>query len=317
MDVSIIVVNWNTRELLLNCLSSACATTAGLDIEIFVVDNGSEDGSSGAVRQAFPGATIIQNTVNRGFAQANNQALARATGRYVLLLNSDAVLTEGSLQGLVSFLDRTPDAGIAACQYIDIDGSRQNSFDNFPTLATELFNKSILKALFPARYPGKRRHYREPLAVDSVIGACMLVRAEAVRQVGRLDEDYFFFLEETDWCFRMQRAGWRVYHLPHIKVYHLQGKSKEKSPVKAWIEYYRSLYLFFKKNRSASSYAVLRTGKVLKLILNVLLVSLGIICTLGVNKGFVRHFHIYAGILLWHLKGCPKEEGLSASRPAV
>lgn len=314
MDVSIVIVNWNTRELLLNCLSSVYATADGLDVEIFVVDNGSEDGSSGAVQKEFPGVTIIQNTVNRGFAQANNQALARATGRYFLLLNSDAVLTEGSLHGLVSFMDSTPGAGIAACQYIDTDGSRQNSFDNFPTLATELFNKSILKTVFPARYPGKRRVYREPLAVDSVIGACMLVRAEAVRKVGGLDEDYFFFLEETDWCFRMRSAGWLVYHLPHISVYHLQGKSKEKSPVRAWIEYYRSLYLFFKKNRSAMSYYLLRTGKVLKLLVNTLLVSLGICCTLGRNKGLVRHFRIYSGLLTWHLKGCPRDEGLAAGR---
>jgi hypothetical protein len=316
MDVSIIIVNWNTRELLLNCLSSVFATASGLDVEIIVVDNGSQDGSSEAARKQFPGITIIQNDRNRGFARANNQALARATGRYFLLLNSDAVLTEGSLQGLVAFIDRTPEAGIASCQYIDTDGSRQNSFDNFPTLATELFNKSTLKLLFPARYPSKRRHYREPVAVDSVIGACMLVRAEAVRKVGVLDEDYFFFLEETDWCFRMRRAGWHVYHLPNIRVYHLQGKSKEKSPVNAWIEYYRSLYLFFKKNRSALSYYVLRAGKVLKLAINTLLVSIGIVCTLGINKGLLRHFRIYSGLLKWHLKGCPKEAGLAGSQPS-
>jgi hypothetical protein len=316
MDVSIIIVNWNTRELLLNCLSSVLATTSGLDIETIVVDNGSQDGSSKAVRKEFPGVTIIQNDRNRGFARANNQALARAAGRYFLLLNSDAVLTEGALQGLVAFMDRTPDAGIAACQFIDTDGSRQNSFDNFPTLATELFNKTVLKILFPARYPSKRREYREPIEVDSVIGACMLVRAEAVRKVGVLDEAYFFFLEETDWCFRMRRAGWHVYHLPDIRVYHLQGKSKEKSPVNAWIEYYRSLYLFFKKNRSAFSYYVLRTGKVIKLAVNLFLVSLGIGCTLGMNKGLIRRFRIYSGLLKWHLRGCPSGKGLAGKQPA-
>ncbi len=315
MDVSIIIVNWNTRELLLNCLSSVLATTSGLAIETIVVDNGSQDGSSEAVRKEFPGVTVIQNDRNRGFARANNQALAGAAGRYFLLLNSDAVLTEGSLQGLVSFMDRTPDAGVAACQFIDTDGSRQNSFDNFPTLATELFNKTILKLLFPARYPSKRRVYREPIEVDSVIGACMLVRAEAVRQVGVLDEEYFFFLEETDWCYRMRRAGWHVYHLPNIRVYHLQGKSKEQSPVNAWIEYYRSLYLFFKKNRGGFSYYVLRAGKALKLAVNLLLVALGIGCTLGMNKGLKRRFRIYSGLLAWHVRGCPKGEGLAGSQP--
>lgn len=316
MDVSIIIVNWNTRELLLNCLSSVFATTSGLACETIVVDNGSQDGSSRAVAEQFPQTTVIQNTENRGFARANNQALAGARGRYILLLNSDAVLTEGSLQGLVSFMDKTPGAGIAACQFISPDGSKQNSFDNFPTLATELLNKTLLKTLFPARYPSKRRDYREPLAVESVIGACMLVRAEAIREVGGLDEDYFFFMEETDWCFRMRRAGWHIYHLPDIRIYHLQGKSKEKSPVNAWIEYYRSLYLFFKKNRGSFSYYFLRTGKVLKLAVNVFLVSLGIGCTLGMNNGLMRRFRIYSGLLQWHLGGCPEEEGLAGKQPA-
>jgi hypothetical protein len=112
----------------------------------------------------------------------------------------------------------------------------------------------------------------------------------------------------------MRRAGWRVYHLPGILVYHLQGKSKEKSPVKAWIEYYRSLYLFFKKNRSALSYYVLRAGKVLKLAVNLFLVSLGIGCTLGMNKGLMRRFRIYSGLLRWHLRGCPEEDGLAAGQ---
>jgi len=310
MDVSIIIVNWNTRELLLNCLSSVFATASGLDVEIMVVDNGSEDGSVGAVREQFPGVTIIQNNLNLGFARANNQALARAAGRYLLLLNSDAALTEGSLQGLVAFMDKTPGAGIAACRYIDIDGSSQNSFDSFPTLATELFNKTILKTLFPARFPSKRRDYREPLEVDSVIGACMLVRAEAVRKVGGLDEDYFFFLEETDWCFRMRRAGWLVYHLPHIRVYHLQGKSKEKSPVKAWIEYYRSLYLFFKKNRSPLSYAALRVARFAKVAVNCALNLLGLFLTAGKSRKLREKTAVYGLLLCWHLLLCPRSWGL-------
>jgi GT2 family glycosyltransferase len=114
----------------------------------------------------------------------------------------------------------------------------------------------------------------------------------------------------------MWRAGWRVYHLPGILVYHLQGMSKEQSPVNAWIEYYRSLYLFFKKNRGYLSYYVLRTGKALKLAVNLFLVSLGIGCTLVMNKGLMRRFRIYSGLLKWHLRGCPSEEGLAGKHPA-
>jgi GT2 family glycosyltransferase len=310
MDISIIIVNWNTKALLLDCLTSVYATTAGLSIETIVVDNGSHDGSVQAVQDRFPQVTLIQNTGNRGFARANNQALARTTGRYVLLLNSDALLTEGALNNLVAFMDTTPGAGIAAGQYLNQDGSKQNSFDNFPTLATELLNKTLLRILLPNKYPSKKKEYREPMEVDSVIGACMLVRAEAIKQLGALDEDYFFFMEETDWCFRMHRAGWKIYHLPHINVYHLQGKSKEKNPSKAWIEYYRSVYIFFKKQRSPRSYYFLRIARVGKLLINMALVSLGLLLTLGMASGLKRRCTIYRDVLIWHIKLCPLSGGL-------
>ena len=310
MDVSIIVVNWNTKELLLACLKSIYGTTTGLDIEVIVVDNGSHDGSSQAIKENFPQAKLIQNFENKGFAKANNQALSIVTGHYILLLNSDALLTDGSLKNLINFMDKTPVAGIAACQYINSDGSKQNSFDNFPTLTTELLNKTFLKTLFPKKYPSKKKEYYEPMEVESVIGACMLVRKEAITQVGMLDEDYFFFMEETDWCLRMHKAGWKVYHLPEIKVYHLQGQSKEKDPSKAWIEYYRSSYIFFKKHRSIFSYFTLRILRVFKLIINLTLVLLGFIATLGLDRGLKRRLHIYRDLLLWHLKWCPASTGL-------
>jgi len=310
MDVSIIVVNWNTKELLLACLKSIYGTTTGLDIEVIVVDNGSHDGSSQAIKENFPQAKLIQNFENKGFAKANNQALSIALGHYILLLNSDALLTDGSLKNLINFMDKTPVAGIAACQYINSDGSKQNSFDNFPTLTTELLNKTLLKTLFPKKYPSKKKEYYVPMEVESVIGACMLVRKEAITQVGMLDEDYFFFMEETDWCFRMHKAGWKVYHLPEIKVYHLQGQSKEKDPSKAWIEYYRSSYIFFKKHRSIFYYFTLRILRVFKLIINLSLVLLGFIATLGLDRGLKRRLHIYRDLLLWHLKWCPASTGL-------
>jgi len=310
MDASIIIVNWNTKKLLLGCLKSVYDTTTGLNIEVLVVANGSNDGSADEVKEDFPQAKLIQNAENKGFAKANNQAFSISSGRYLLLLNSDALLTDGALKGLVNFMDETPEASIAACQYLNHDGGKQNSFDNFPTLATELLNKTLLKTLFPKKYPSKKKEYHEPMEVDSVIGACTIVRREAIRQVGMLDEDYFFFMEETDWCFRMHKAGWKVYHLPEIKVYHLQGQSKEKNPSKAWIEYYRSSYTFFKKHRSVSSYYTLRILRVGKLIINLVLVLLGLFVTLGLDKGLKRRFRIYRDLLLWHLKLCPASTGL-------
>jgi GT2 family glycosyltransferase len=212
-DLSVIIVNWNTKELLLNCIESLYRTIKGLSFEIFVVDNGSKDGSVNSVRKAFPEIELIQNQRNLGFARANNEALRKRKGQYALLSNTDVILKDGAIETLAEFMDRNPNVGIAGGQLINGDGSKQNSFDNFPSLATEVLNKSLLRILFPTRYPSKRVSYSSPIDVQSVIGACMIVRSQAIREVGLLDEDYFFFMEETDWCYRMKRRGWRVCHV--------------------------------------------------------------------------------------------------------
>jgi GT2 family glycosyltransferase len=193
--------------------------------------------------------TFIQNQKNVGFAVANNQALRLSKGDYLLLLNPDTRVKEGSIEGLVSFMESSSEAGVAGAQLLNDDGSKQNSIANFPSLATELLNKSLLRWLFPKQFPGKERDYSNPVEVDSVIGACMMVRRKALDQVGLLDEDYFLFLEETDWCYRMKRAGWKIYHVPQAEVYHFQGKSTEADRKRAKVEYYRSRYHFFKKTR--------------------------------------------------------------------
>ena len=172
-------------------------------------------------------------------------------GRFAVLLNSDAVLQEGAIKSLMNFMDNTPGVGIAGVQLLNEDGSRQNSIDNFPSLETEILNKSILRLISPDKYPGKAGNYNTPIEVDSVIGACMMVRKKAIDEAGFLDEDYFIFLEETDWCFRMHKKGWKVYHVPDSRVFHLSGHSKKKTPGESQIEYYKiSLQVFQKKQRS-------------------------------------------------------------------
>ena len=214
--------------------------------EVILVDNGSQDGGRIEVKRAFPSVHIIENEKNLGFAKAVNQGLQKASGRYVLLLNPDTQMKDGAIERLVSFMDAHSDVGVAGAQLLNADGSKQNSIANFPSLATELFNKSLLRWLFPKKFPGKERDYPEPVEVDSVIGACMVVRRKAMEQVGLLDEDYFLFLEETDWCYRMKRAGWKIYHVPQAEVYHFQGKSAETAKKRAKVEFYRSRYHFFK-----------------------------------------------------------------------
>jgi hypothetical protein len=171
-------------------------------------------------------------------------------------------------------------------------------------------NKNLLKILNPKKYPSKRMYYQQPIEVDSVIGACMIVRKEAIEQVGFLDQDYFLFLEETDWCWRMKKAGWKVFHVPNVQIYHLQGGSKNQLPAQAWLEYYRSLYKFFKNHRSWFSLLSLRIFRPLKLSFNLLGICIALSFTLGKKRGIRRKFNIYSQLLLWHLKFCPPDMGI-------
>jgi GT2 family glycosyltransferase len=310
VDLSIIVVNWNAKNLLLPCLDSIYQTCKGVAMEVFVIDNGSTDGSGEAVKERFPKVTFIQNQKNVGFAMANNQALRLSKGNYLLLLNPDTKMKEGAIERLVSFMESSPEAGVVGAQLLNDDGSKQNSIANFPSLATELLNKSLLRWLFPKQFPGKERDYSNPVEVDSVIGACMMVRREAMDQVGLLDEEYFLFLEETDWCYRIKKAGWKVYHIPQAEIYHFQGKSAELEKKKAKIEYYRSRYHFFKKNRGTLQWVILHIGLIVRLGVELILTATVSFFTFFTVKRWRERLLIYAYLMGWHLRLCPEGMGL-------
>jgi GT2 family glycosyltransferase len=310
IDLSIIIVSWNTKEYLLRCVESIFQAGAIDQAEVIIVDNGSREGSGDDVKGTSPFIRLIQNDRNLGFAKAVNQALQKASGRYVLLLNPDTQVKGGTIERLVAFMDAHSDAGAAGGQLLNSDGSKQNSIANFPSLTTELLNKSLLRWLFPKKFPGKERSYSGPVEVDSVIGACMVVRRDAIKQVGLLDEDYFLFFEETDWCYRMKKAGWKIYHIPQIEVYHFQGKSAEKEKKKARVEYYCSRYRFFKKNKGPLEWFFLVIGMMTKLIVEFVFMGLANLFTFFALHKWKRRFLIYAYLLWWHLKGCPEGMGL-------
>ena len=294
----------------MDCLNSIYETVKDIDVEIYVVDNNSTDGSQAAVKNGFADVKLIENETNTGFGYANNQALRIMQGRFAVLLNSDAVLKENSVKRLLAFMTTTPRAGIAGVQLLNDDGSRQNSIDNFPSSETEIFNKSILRLFFPGKYPSKNMSYKDPIEVDSVIGACMMVRKEAMGDVGVFDEDYFIFLEETDWCFRMNKKGWKVYHVPDAEVFHLSGHSKKRTPWRSQIEYYISLYKFFRKNRAPLSYLTLRILKPCKIFINLILNILGNLITLFQKEGLRNRMLKYYKLFVWHLLMCPDSMGI-------
>jgi GT2 family glycosyltransferase len=310
MVLTIVIINWNTRVDLVACLDSVEYVAKGVTAETIVVDNGSQDGSQDVVKKNYLWVSLIENKRNFGFAKAANDALRRMKGRYALLLNPDTQVKEGAIESLISFMDQHPEAGIVGVQLLNKDGSKQNSIANFPSLTTELLNKSLLRWLFPKRFPGKGRDYPEPIEIDSVIGACMMARRDAIDQVGLLDEDYFLFLEETDWCYRMKRAGWKIYHVPQAEIVHFQGKSAEQDKKRSKVEYYRSRYHFFRKNRGITPLVILFVGLVVRLVIEFLLTGVGSLLSFFAIKKWRRKLSVQLHLLAWHLRLCSEGSGL-------
>ncbi|SDJ79286.1 glycosyltransferase family 2 protein [Aliiruegeria lutimaris] len=231
MDLSIVIVNWNTRDMLRDCLNTVLAGLGGLEAEIWVVDNASEDGSPEMVEGLFPQVKLIRNVENRGFAAANNQALARATGRHVLLLNSDTLVRGEVLPASVAWMDAHPEAGVMGCRVLNSDGSLQITGSRFPTLlnlSLQACGLTRLPGAFFDRYRMERWDRRDARPLDVISGCYMLVRREAMEVVGLLDESFFFYGEETDWCRRFSQAGWELWLAPVGEIIHHGGGSVRK-----------------------------------------------------------------------------------------
>jgi len=265
-DLAIVIVSWNTRDLLRDCLASVCASR-GLEVQVCVVDNASTDGSPEMVEREFPQAHVIRSLRNGGFAYANNVGL-KAWGldgdadegvpRYALLLNSDTVIPEDGLAQMAAFLDAHPEAGAAGPKLVRLDGTLDLACRrSFPTPEASFYHFTGLSRLFPssprfARYDLTYLDPDELTEVDSVNGAFMMVRSEAIRQVGLLDEDFFFGGEDLDWAFRIKVAGWKIYYNPAIVVQHVKRASFRHNPQAAY-EFERAMWLFYRKHYRAST----------------------------------------------------------------
>jgi len=298
--VSILIVNYNGSTFTAACLDSIPAGT-----ETIVVDNGSRDGSPDEIAAKYPAVRVLRNAANLGFARAVNQGIEASSGRYVCLLNNDARLSPDTLSTLTAYMDAHPDVGMTAPQLLHEDGRKQHSFDNFPSLATAFLNKRLLRLLSPGRFPSKKQDYAEPREVESVIGACMMVRRDVLDRIGPLDEAYFLFLEESDWCLRCRKAGYKVVFVPGSKVVHLQGKTRDQVRVRGRIEYTRSLFTYFRKNRPGSSF-LLRLLFPVKTLIEFLFQTLGLFLP-KVRRRWVET----AAVLGWQLCGAPRSWGLS------
>lgn len=304
IDLSVVIVNWNAKKLLIDCLASVFKTVKNVSMEIWLVDNGSADGSVDAVRRKYPSVNIVQNQKNMGFAAANNQAFSKTKGRYILLLNTDTVLTEGAVEAIYNFMEQHPGAGMACGQLLNQDGSKQNSFANFPCLPALVLGESLLQLLFPKKYPNKQRVKALPMKVDSCIGACMMVRSNAVKAVGKLDESFFFFFEETDWALRMKLSGWEIWLVPSARIFHFQGQSVGHD-IRSRVLFYRSRYIYFNKWHK-NIYGLIRGIIFARLLINAGMNLIGFAGTLGMHADIRRKLDVYAKLIAWHFKGCPE-----------
>lgn len=255
MDLSIIVVNWNTRDLLAGCLASVKSDQLSVNghqspiTEVIIVDNASTDGSADMVRERYPWARLIESRDNLGFAAGNNRALSEARGEYLLLLNPDTVVTEGAITLIWKVLSGFPQAGIAGAQLLNADGSKQMSTGVFPSLWSELplINRRLrpMRGALIVNTPNGNLAVQ---AVDWVSGASLMIKRQVIQAVGPLDESFWLYTEETDWCYRARAAGWDVLLVPQAQVYHLARAASRQRFVTTMLHFYQSRVRFIRKH---------------------------------------------------------------------
>lgn len=313
--LSVLIVTRNTKDLLADLLTSI-RNDASLRPhlkELIVVDNGSTDGTDEMTTERFPEVLYLKNEENRGFAAAVNQGLARSSGDFLLLLNSDTRLIPGEFQKLLFFMVQNPSIAVAGPQLVYEDMRPQRSVANVPSLLTEVVPSFVLERLFPKSFGVKRSDSKAPRDVPSLIGAALIIRTAAARLLRGFDERFFFFLEETDFCVRARGKDYRVVFYPLARVIHLQGRTVRRTWVRGRIEYAISLQRFIGKYHSdlyERCFGMVRVSKALLFLAGVSLLPF-----LLLGASVRRKYLYYAGLLHWHARGRPDDAGLRSSSP--
>ena len=265
MDLSIIIVNYNVKEFLENALVSIeralrerLRDGRTIEGEVIVVDNASDDGSVELVRKRFPHVHLIENKENVGFARGNNIALAQARGRYILLINPDTIIQEDTLQVMIDFFDERSDVGVAGCKILNPDGTLQLACRrSFPSPWVSFTKTTGLSAVFPrsklfGRYNLTYLDPNQTYEVDAISGSFIMVRREVYECVGGLDENFFMYGEDLDWCYRIQKAGWKIFYVSMTQIIHYKGESSRRSDFDELKTFYRAMHLFVEKHLSGS-----------------------------------------------------------------
>jgi hypothetical protein len=259
MDVSIIIVAWNVRKLLYDCLKSVYDQTKGVDFEVIYVDNASKDGSVEMVTKEFPEVKVIRNEENKGFIKANNQGIEVAQGRYVLLLNSDTIVLDNAIAKTVKFADEHPQAAVVGCKVLNPDRTLQRDCFMYPSPLNMLLAATHLYKIFPkSRFFGREEmtwwDYNDVREVETICGCFSLVRNEAIKQVGLMDEMYFMYGDDPDWCYRFKKNGWKIMFTPDGQIIHYGGQTTKHMASAFLLQLHGARLMFIKKHRDALSF---------------------------------------------------------------
>ena len=256
MKLSIVIICWNDLKVVLDCLRSIFAGTHSFEYEVIVSDNGSTDGSPEFIRQNYPTVRVIENRANLGFAKGNNVGIQASAGEYVLILNPDTIVHEGSLDRWIEFADRHPEAGAFGCRVLNRDGSYQESARPFPSIRGEWLAALCLRplayisdAFLPDVYTGWKGDTER--VVDWQSGCCVMFRGKLLKELGGFDEQFFYHCEEVDLCRRVRTAGYPLLFTPEAMITHLGGQSVNRFPIKFALEKLRSRYRYFYKHYGA------------------------------------------------------------------
>ena len=302
----VVIPHRNGRDLLLRALAAVEVAVDSTCDDVLVVDNGSSDDSISAVRERHPRVEIFSSPWNLGFGRAVNLGMTRGTHRYVLVLNNDCVATRDVVDGLIATLDRDPHIGVVGPGLQGLDGRPARAWGRAPTPLGEI-------GIRPRRTPTSEG--AEPRDVETLVGACMLVRREAVAAVGGFDEAFFFYFEETEWCLRLRRAGWRVVFVPAVSVLHGKGASVTTLRREAQIEMLRSRLLYYRRAFSGPTAAMLTAWRIARLVVNALVASVATVLTLGLVAGQRRRTMTYLTLVAFIAAGRPSSWGLPGKEP--
>ncbi len=261
MKLSIVIVSWNIKKDLAVCLDSIRKSPPSGKFEIILIDNASSDGTVDFVEKNFPEVMVIANDSNRGFAAANNQGIRASQGQYILLLNPDTIIHENSLDILIQYMDENKDVGACGPKLLNEDRTIQPSARSFPTFRGALYRHTALRyfSIFKSAYKKwmmKDFDYKSEMDVDQLMGAALLIRKTVIDSVGAMDENFFMYYEEVDFCYRIKQAGWHIAFVPDAQIIHLGGQSTGQIPVKKQIMAITSLIKFFRKHRGRGTTAI-------------------------------------------------------------